>query len=126
MRFKVDENLPVQFAALLRAANHDAETVNSQRLQGEPDSLIVEVCRREQRILVTLDLDFANVHAYPPDQHPGFIVLRPHRQDINHLIGMFRQTIPLLEREPIEHRLWIVEETRVRIRGEQPGMQSQM
>lgn len=30
MRFKVDENLPAEIADLLRAAGHDADTVNDE------------------------------------------------------------------------------------------------
>jgi hypothetical protein len=45
------------------------------------------------------------------------MVLRVGTQDKLHLIEVFQQAIPLLERERLERRLWIVEETRVRIRG---------
>jgi len=33
---------------------------------GADDSMLFERCRTEGRVLVTLDLDFANVQAYPP------------------------------------------------------------
>lgn len=39
MRFKVDENLPVEAADLLRQHAHDALTVN-QQLNGQPDARI--------------------------------------------------------------------------------------
>ena len=35
MKFKVDENLPVEIADLLRSAKHDVTTVHSQRLMGQ-------------------------------------------------------------------------------------------
>ena len=47
------------------------------------------------------------------------MVLRVLRQDKPHVIAVFRQAIALLRTEIIEHRLWIIEETRVRIRGEE-------
>jgi hypothetical protein len=34
MKFKVDENLPVEAAVLLREAGHDAATVHDQNLRG--------------------------------------------------------------------------------------------
>lgn len=119
MKFKIDENLPAEFAELLSAAHHDAVTVVSQRLQGKEDSVIMEACRREGRILVTLDIDFADIRAYPPSQHLGLMVLRVARQDKQHLIEVFRRAIPVLKRETIDRRLWIIEETRIRIRGEE-------
>ena len=48
----------------------------------------------------------------------GIIVLRANRQDKPYLMSIFQQAIPLLNQEPIVHRLWIVEEKRLRIRGE--------
>lgn len=117
MKFKIDENLPVEIAELLRSAHHDPITVTDQGAKGEADPHLVETCAREGRTLVTLDMDFADVRLYPPAQFPGFIVLRVHRQDKRYLISVFRRVIPLIEREPLEHHLWIIEEHRVRIRG---------
>jgi predicted nuclease of predicted toxin-antitoxin system len=117
MKFKIDENLPVEIAEPLQAAGYDAITVVAQKLGGESDPVITEVCRQENRILVTLDLDFADIQTYPPQDFPGIIVLRVNRQEKPYLISVFQRTIPLLTQESVEHRLWIVEETRVRIRG---------
>jgi len=33
-----------------------------------------------------------------------------------YIIETFRRAIPLMDREPVKHHLWIIEETRVRIR----------
>jgi predicted nuclease of predicted toxin-antitoxin system len=117
MKFKIDENLPIEIAELLQAAGYDAITVVAQKLGGESDPVIAEVCRQENRILVTVDLDFADIQTYPPQDFPGIIVLRVNRQEKPYLISVFQRTIPLLTQEFVEHRLWIVEETRVRIRG---------
>lgn len=118
MNFKVDENLPVEVAEQLRAAHYDASTVHEQRLSGNPDLRIIEVCRQENRALVTLDLDFANVRAYPPNQYAGLIVLRLGRQDKRRVLNAFARVLHLLPQEPVAQRLWIVEETRIRIWGE--------
>ena len=37
MRFKFDENMPVEAAELFRNAGHDAATVLEQSLGGQPD-----------------------------------------------------------------------------------------
>ena len=76
MKFKIDENLPVEIAALLQQAGYDTTTVWSEQLSGQPDSSIAAICQREQRVLVTLDTDFGDIRAYPPEQYSGFIVLR--------------------------------------------------
>lgn len=121
MKFKIDENLPVEIAELLQLAHHDAVTVTNQGLNGEDNLDIIEVCIQEGRVLVTSDLDFADIRAYPPHQFPGIMVFRVRRQDKRVFIATFQQVIPMIEREPVEHHLWIIEETRVRIRGEEEG-----
>lgn len=76
MQFKIDENLPVEIAELLVIAGHDAKTVNDQRLEGALDSELANVCCVENRTLITLDTDFSDITAYPPENFPGIIVLR--------------------------------------------------
>lgn len=116
MKFKVDENLPAELSEELRVAGHDAVTVTGQRLSGSKDSVLSEICRSENRILVTLDLDFADIRAYPPDQYPGLIVLRLARQDKPYVLDVFRKAMDIMGREPTKGRLWVVEERRIRIR----------
>ncbi len=56
MRFKVDQNLPVEIAMALRDAGHDAHTVYDEELAGTPDPELGVIIRGERRGLVTLDL----------------------------------------------------------------------
>ena len=116
LAFKIDENLPVEVAEELRQAGHDAVTVHDQGLTGGSDPDLMAVCRREGRVLVTLDLDFADVLTYPPDSSPGIVVFRGHRQDLPYVLGLLLRILPLLATETLQNHLWIVEETRVRIR----------
>lgn len=64
MKLKVDENLPSEVAVVLLKAGHDAMTVFDQDLVGEADDDILKVCQREGRVVVTMDLDFSNIHRY--------------------------------------------------------------
>ena len=116
MRFKLDENLPARAAELLDDAGHDTATVVSQKMVGAPDSEIAATVKRENRILVTLDTDFADIRTYPPEDYTGLLVLRPERQDIGSVTTLLEQTLPLVEDEFSSGSLWIVEEHRVRIR----------
>ena len=117
MKFKIDENLPVEVADFLRRAGYNARSVLEQHLGGAPDPEIASVCQEEGRILITLDTDFADIRVYPPAQFPGLIVLRLCRQDKPYILEAIRRLIPLLSSEPIEHLLWIVEDTRLRVRS---------
>jgi len=64
-----------------------------------------------------LDTDFSDIRAYPPQEFSGIIVLRVRTQTKPHVIEVFSSIIHLISREPLIQHLWIVEETKVRIRG---------
>ncbi|MFN0106353.1 MAG: DUF5615 family PIN-like protein [Bryobacteraceae bacterium] len=116
MKFKIDRNLPVEFADLLRQAGYEADTVEDEGLSGAEDAIVAECCRVERRILVSLDLDFANVRAYPPEDHAGLIVIRTKRQDKQVLLLLFRRVLMVLPKRSPAGQLWIVEADRIRHR----------
>jgi len=118
VKFKTDENLPSEAAELLRSAGHDAVTAGERGLGGAVDATVGSVCQREGRVLVTLDLDFADIRTYPPNLYPGFVVLRLPRQDKAGVLRIISRAIPLFAGETVTGRLWIVEPHQVRIHGE--------
>ena len=117
LRLKLDENLPRRALAVARERGHDVETAESEGLLGAADKQIEAVCVAEDRILVTLDLDFADVRVYPPGQLPGTMVLRPAAQGASQIVHLLQAALALAEREPPRGQLWLVEPGQVRIRG---------
>ena len=115
MRFKFDENLPTEMALLFTEAGHDAVTVYDQRMNGAADPDLAAVCCNEDRILVTLDLDFTDIRAYPPEGYPGIVVIRPSRQSRDHLLDLAHFLLNGLT-DSLRGQLWIVEDSRIRIR----------
>ena len=117
MKFKVDENLPVEVADVLKNTGYDATTVHEEQLAGKPDADIAAVCVSEARTLISLDTDFANIMAYPPEQYFGIIVFRIQDQSKPSVLKLLQGVINALQNDPIHQLLWIVEENRIRIRG---------
>jgi predicted nuclease of predicted toxin-antitoxin system len=117
MRFKIDENLPVEVADLLRAKMHDAATIFDQQMGGELDPKVASVCKSEERAIITLDLDFSDIRTYPPSEYPGIIILRPRTQSKPDVLALVDKLIPLLNgSEKLVGNLWIVQENGIRIR----------
>ena len=116
MKFKIDENLPINVAEVFRLAGYDALTVREQKLGGETDHLIAEVCQREKRVLITLDNDFADIRTYPPQEYSGLVVLRLKEQGMKHVMETIRRLMNIISNEPMDKSLWIVEEQKIRIR----------
>lgn len=117
MRFKLDENLPLEAADALRVRGHDVDTVADEGLTGAKDPAIIAACAQEGRALITLDLDFANIVAYPPGRYPGLVVLRPARQSARVVMRVIEQVLaPRLDAPGLDlsRRLWIVDDSRIR------------
>lgn len=94
-----------------------ALTILDEDMGGKPDPDIASLCRNEKRILVTLDTDFANLRAYPPEDYPGIIVFRLEKQDKPFLLKIIKNVLDHFTYDQLNKHLWIVEEGRIRIRG---------
>ena len=116
MKFKLDENFGTRTQEIFRAAGHDIQTVRSQELQGCLDQNLFEICCNEQRCMVTLDLDFADVTRFPPSSSSGIVVIRiPRNPSFALLEQLIRQFLQALTQMPVEKKLWIVEAGRIRV-----------
>jgi len=117
MKFKLDENFGIRTQQLFRAAGHDVRTVHNEGLQGSSDQYLYEVCCTEQRCLVTLDLDFADIIRFPPNQAGGIIVIRvPRNPSLSLLEKLSRQFLQMVTHMSVEKLLWIVEVGHIRVR----------
>jgi predicted nuclease of predicted toxin-antitoxin system len=79
MKIKLDENLPHGLTAALYDLGHDAQTVQQEGLAGVEDFLVWSAVKREERFLVTQDLDFSDTRMYAPGTHPGILLIRLHQ-----------------------------------------------
>ena len=116
MRFKLDENLPYELAALFRTAGHDAATVLDQGLSGARDPDLASCCVHESRAIVTLDTDFSDIRAYPPSAYPGIVVFRLESQARAHILDIGARFLHVLSGASLKGQLWIVEESKIRVR----------
>lgn len=115
MRLKLDENLGHAAADLFRQVGHDADTVPGEGLAGAPDDEIHKACQREERCLVTLDLDFSNPLVFPPAECAGIAVLRlPRRASHSDLLLACQTLVAALARQEIAGKLWVIQRGRVR------------
>jgi len=115
-KFKIDENLPPEFAFRLASEGYEACTVKDQSLNGLDDETIATVCRAEKRVLITQDLGFGDIRIYPPGDYYGIIVLRTKTQDYLTYTKLLERILANLKSIPLKGRLWIVSSRAIRIR----------
>jgi predicted nuclease of predicted toxin-antitoxin system len=117
VRFLLDENLSPHHAGTLRALGHEAASVVELKLSGAGDSVVRDVAVSDDRILVTLDADFANVLRFPPAETPGVVRFRIHPATEEAIDAALRWAIPRLAQMSLAGKLVVVDERKMRIRG---------
>lgn len=115
MRFKLDEQLDPRLGALVAEGGHEVETTQQEGLAGANDDVIYDSCRREGRILITLDLDFANPLRFPPGTTEGLVVVRPRRNVLPQIQATLASALPELKSRSLRGKLWIAEPGRIRV-----------
>jgi predicted nuclease of predicted toxin-antitoxin system len=108
---------PGPWRARLRAADIDAVDVRDAGLRGRSDRDVFEFALSESRALVTGDLGFGNVLAFPPGMHHGVLVARfPNETPVRTLNDAILAAIRALTEEDIRHAVVVIEPGRVRLR----------
>lgn len=118
MRFLLDANLPRAAVAIVEKFGHTVEFARDAGLGTAPDEVIAQRACSTQAVLITRDLDFADVRRYPPGDHHGIVVLRLPDDAVATDIAAVLERF-LAESQFVAHlrgRLAIVDEARVRFR----------
>lgn len=118
MRFLLDANLPRSAAAAAVANGDEALHVRDIGLGDATDEQIAAHAPAHALVLVTRDLDFADVRTYPPAGSPGIVVLRMPEHaiasEIAAVLGRFVARRDIVER--LAGRLAVVDREQVRVR----------
>ncbi|MBF2057960.1 MAG: DUF5615 family PIN-like protein [Cyanobacterium sp. T60_A2020_053] len=116
MKFKLDENIGTRGRQLFIRAGLDVATVVEQNLAGSDDDTLIDICRQEERCIVTLDLDFSNPIRYQPSKYCGIAVLRlPKQTSHQDLLDAISTLIQALNNNVIIGKLWIIQKGKLRI-----------
>jgi predicted nuclease of predicted toxin-antitoxin system len=76
MKFLGDMSISPRTIALLREQGYDAIHLIEENLEKMTDQNILDKARQEERILLTVDLDFAQLLAISGDSLPSVILFR--------------------------------------------------
>lgn len=116
-RFLVDEDLARSVTRALATAGYDVCDVRDVGLRGHADEHVFAFAVAQRRVLLTADLGFANLLAFPLGSHAGILVARfPNELAAHELANALVTTLALLSDEELEGSLVIVEPHRLRLR----------
>jgi len=109
VKLKLDENVDVRVITFLCLAGHDVETVASEGLTSAPDVELINVCRQEERCLVTADRGFGNRMRFNPSEYAGIVVIRlTPRANFKEWREAIETLILGLQQAEIIGKLWII------------------
>ncbi len=85
MKFLADMGISLRTVTWLRELGYDVFHLRDRGLQKLPDDRILDLARVEQRIILTIDLDFAQLLAVSKKVLPSIILFRLGNENYNEI-----------------------------------------
>ncbi|MDU9049638.1 MAG: DUF5615 family PIN-like protein [Candidatus Electrothrix sp. Rat3] len=115
IKLLADENISPKVVASLRQQGIDVLDTKEQMWQGATDEALLNIAYQEERFVLTHDSDFGTLAVNQGKPCYGILYLRlknlKSANVSNVCTGLFQRDM-----EIIPHTLWVIEETRIRIR----------
>jgi predicted nuclease of predicted toxin-antitoxin system len=116
MKFLVDMPLSPGMASWLAELGHDATHASTLGLSSAGDATLMELARREGRVMITADLDYPRLLALTEAAGPGLILFRggnySEQDAIDRMARMF-ESVPI---DQISSSVVVIEKGRIRRR----------
>ena len=120
LRFFADHCVSNSIIETLRDAGHEVLRLKDHIPTDSPDSVVISKAQDHEAILVSLNGDFADIVAYPPEKYRGIIALqvRNHPEVIPQIMDKLISFLSShAEMVYYVGKLLLVEAYRIRIRG---------
>jgi predicted nuclease of predicted toxin-antitoxin system len=116
MRLLVDACIDVRVAEWLKSLGHDPLHLRDEGLQRLPDVAVFDKAIAESRVILTADLDFAQIAAFSRGREVGVILMRLRDTRADHVIDRLAAVLPACQRALARPAVVTVEESRYRVR----------
>ena len=116
MRFLVDMPLSPVLAEWLRAEGHEAVHAADVGLGQAPDKEIIAQARKDNRTIVTADLDYARFLALAGSGSPGIILLRGGNYSDKEMVGLIKRALRIISSDQLLDSIVVVDKKSVRRR----------
>ncbi len=116
MKFLLDANIPYSLKEVF-PTGYNVFHVRDLNLANAQDQEIADWAKKNKAVIVSRDLDFANINIFPPENYYGIVILRlPYFYNAQSIKRVFLNFISKIEKSEIPKSTIIVEEGRLRIK----------
>lgn len=117
MKLLADVHISPRTVSSLRELGHDVVRVGRDYLRSTAsDAEIVEAARRDDRIIVTQDVDFSPIVALSNAARPSVVLLRLDTARIEVVNDLLARALPLVADDLLQGALVTIENHQVRVR----------
>ena len=116
MKFLVDMPVTPLAVTHLRAIGHDAVHAHEIGLARATDTELLDVARREERVLITADLDYPRLLALHQASRPGIILFRGSAFSDTEMLGLLDRVLTHTPALDLAGSIIVVDRRRIRRR----------
>ena len=117
MKFLIDMPVTPDAVPHLRAAGHDAIHAVDLGLARSPDRQVLDVARREERIVLPADLDYPRLLALHQADGPGVVLFRGGTYSDTEMLALLDRVPAQAAALDLRHSIVVVDRRRIRRRA---------
>jgi predicted nuclease of predicted toxin-antitoxin system len=117
LKFLVDMPVTPLVVTHLRAIGHDAVHAHESGLARASDLQLLDAARREERVIVTADLDYPRLLALHQAARPGIILFRRGAYSDVEMLGLLDRVLTHTPALDLEGSIVVVDRRRIRRRA---------
>jgi predicted nuclease of predicted toxin-antitoxin system len=115
MRFLLDMPVSSVLLNVLHAHGHEGVHAHQIGKDRAPDDELLEIARRENRVIITADLDFPRLLALSVTEGPGLILFRGGNYSDSEMCDLLARVLEKVRPEVLEKSICVVDQRRVRV-----------
>jgi predicted nuclease of predicted toxin-antitoxin system len=116
VKFLVDMPLSPEMASWLRSLGHDAVHASELSMSRAADEIILAACIRQERVIITADLDFPRLFSQLGAAGPGLVLLRGGNYSEAESFECVRRVLLAVRQEELPRLIVVVDRERIRRR----------